>query len=132
MGAGPLKKGAMTPHSRKKGVPAKKIIPKCTDQIFRWYWFNKYQEIPTEYQPKIPTWYTTLLTSGLGLSGLFQKSLRVTQMLPAIKPGAVITQDNCQTRQLRPLNWNSLLCTAVQCYITISTGATYRKGQSIC
>ncbi len=46
-------------------------------------------------------------------------------------PGAVITQDNCWTRLLRPLIWNSLLCTAVQCYITSSTGATYRKGQSI-
>jgi hypothetical protein len=30
MGAGPLKKGAVTPLSRKKGVPAKIIIPKCT------------------------------------------------------------------------------------------------------
>jgi hypothetical protein len=47
MGAGPLKKGAMTPLSRKKGVPAKKKIPKCTDQVFLWYWFGKYQEIPT-------------------------------------------------------------------------------------
>jgi hypothetical protein len=28
MRARPLKKGAMTPLSRKKGVPAKKIIPK--------------------------------------------------------------------------------------------------------
>ncbi len=46
-------------------------------------------------------------------------------------PGAVITPDNCQTRLLRPLIWNSLLCTAVQCYITINTGATCRKGQSI-
>ncbi len=43
-------------------------------------------------------------------------------------PGAVITQDNCQTRLLRHLIWNSLLCTAVQCYITISTDATHRKG----
>jgi hypothetical protein len=41
---------------------------------------------------------------------------------------AVITQDNCQTRVLRPLIWN-LLCTAVQCY-NISTGGTYRQGQS--
>ncbi len=43
-------------------------------------------------------------------------------------PGAVITQDNCRTRLLRPLIWNSLLWTAVQCYITISTGMTCRKG----
>jgi hypothetical protein len=49
MGAWPLKKGAMTPLSRKKGVPAKTIIPKCTDQVFHWYRFGKYQEIPTEY-----------------------------------------------------------------------------------
>jgi hypothetical protein len=34
MGAGPLKKGAVTPLLRKKGVPAKIIIPKCTDQVF--------------------------------------------------------------------------------------------------
>ncbi len=45
--------------------------------------------------------------------------------------GAVMTQDNCQTSSLRPLIWNLLLCTVVQCYITISTGAKYRKGQSI-
>jgi hypothetical protein len=49
MGAGPLKKRAMTPLSRKKGVPTKKIIPKCTDQVFLHYWFGKYQEIPTKY-----------------------------------------------------------------------------------
>jgi hypothetical protein len=42
MGAGPLKKGAMTPLSRKKEVPAKKIIPKCTEQVFLRYWFSKY------------------------------------------------------------------------------------------
>jgi hypothetical protein len=33
MGAGPLKKGAMTPLLRKKGVPAKKIIPKCMTEF---------------------------------------------------------------------------------------------------
>jgi hypothetical protein len=60
MGAGPLKKGAMTPLLRKKGVCAKKIIPKCTDQVFLWYRFGKYQEILTEYQPNIPNRYTTL------------------------------------------------------------------------
>jgi hypothetical protein len=52
MGAGSLKKGAMTPLSRKKGVPAKIIIPECTNQVFLWYRFGKNQEIPTEYQPK--------------------------------------------------------------------------------
>jgi hypothetical protein len=52
MGAGPLKKGAMTPLSWKKGFPAKKIIPKCTDQVFLRYRFGKYREnanqIPTK------------------------------------------------------------------------------------
>jgi hypothetical protein len=61
MGAGPLKKGAMTPLLRKKGVPAKIIILKCTDQVFLRYQFGKYQEIPTKYRPKIPNWYTTLV-----------------------------------------------------------------------
>jgi hypothetical protein len=60
MGAGPLKRGAMTPLSRKKGLTAKKIILKCTDQVFLQYRFGKYQKIPTKYQPKIPNWYTTL------------------------------------------------------------------------
>jgi hypothetical protein len=41
-GTGLLKKGAMTPLSRKQKVPAKKIIPKCTDQVFLRYWFGKY------------------------------------------------------------------------------------------
>ncbi len=65
MGAGPLKKGAMTPHLRKKGVPAKKIIPKCFDQVCLRYRFDKYQEIPTVYQPKIPNWYTTIIVKML-------------------------------------------------------------------
>ncbi len=39
MGAGPLKKGAMTPLSRKKGVPAKKI----------------YQNVPTKFSFDIGT-----------------------------------------------------------------------------
>jgi hypothetical protein len=34
----PLKKGASAPFWGKKGVPAKKMIPKCTDQDFLWYW----------------------------------------------------------------------------------------------
>ncbi len=49
MGAGPLKKGAMTPLLRKKGVPAKILIPKCTDRVFLQFWIGKYQEIPTKY-----------------------------------------------------------------------------------
>ncbi len=61
MGAGPLKKGAMTPLLREKGVPTKIIIPKCTDQVFLQYRFGKYQEIPTKYRPKIPNRYTTLV-----------------------------------------------------------------------
>jgi hypothetical protein len=70
------------------------------------------------------------LTSGLGLSGLL-KVFESYRNASSNQPGAVITQDNCQTRLLRPLIWNSLLCTPVQCYITISTGAAHRKGQSI-
>jgi hypothetical protein len=41
MGPGPLKKEAVTLLSRKKGVPAKIIIPKCTDQVFLRYRFGK-------------------------------------------------------------------------------------------
>jgi hypothetical protein len=37
----------MTPLSRKKGVPTKIIIPKCTDQVFLRYWFGKTKK----YQP---------------------------------------------------------------------------------
>ncbi len=65
MGAWPLKKRAMTPLSRKKGVPAPPKIPKCTDQVFTWDRFGTYQEIPTEYQPKIPNWYITLVNTTL-------------------------------------------------------------------
>ncbi len=54
MGAGPLKRGAVNPLSRKKGVPANIIIPKCTDRVFLRYRFGKNREIPTEYQPKKP------------------------------------------------------------------------------
>ncbi len=42
-----LKKGASAPFLREEGVPTKKMIPKCTDQDFLWYWYGKYQEIPT-------------------------------------------------------------------------------------
>jgi hypothetical protein len=52
MGARPLKKRAIAPLLRKKGVPTKKIS-KCTDQVFLQYQFGKYQEIPTKYLPKI-------------------------------------------------------------------------------
>jgi hypothetical protein len=45
---------------REKGVPAKKMIPKCTDQDFLWYRYGKYQEIPTDTNRKIPIQYTTL------------------------------------------------------------------------
>jgi hypothetical protein len=55
-----LKKGACAPFSREKGVPAKKMIPKCTDRDFLWYWYGKYQEIPTDTDRKIPIIYTTL------------------------------------------------------------------------
>jgi hypothetical protein len=65
MGAGPLKKGAMTPLSRKKGIPTKKIIPKYTDQVFLWHRFGKYQEIPTKYRPKIPNRYNYVFMYGV-------------------------------------------------------------------
>ncbi len=58
MGAGPLKKRAVTPFSRKKGVPTKIIIPKCTDQVFHRYRFGKNQEItnriPTKKNKSVP------------------------------------------------------------------------------
>jgi hypothetical protein len=43
MGAGPQKKGAVTPLLRKKGVPAKIIIPKCTDRVIGSVKTKKYQ-----------------------------------------------------------------------------------------
>jgi hypothetical protein len=56
-GAGCIKKGASAPFFPQKGgqcplfgekgVPAKKMIPKCTDRDFLWYQYGKYQEIPT-------------------------------------------------------------------------------------
>jgi hypothetical protein len=55
-----LKKGAVAPLLRKKGGTAPFFIPKCTDRIFLRYRYGKYQEIPTEYRPKIPNRYTTL------------------------------------------------------------------------
>ncbi len=58
-----LEKGAIAPFLREIGFPAKKIIPKCTDQDFLWYRFGKYQEIPTNTNWKIPIRYTTLLES---------------------------------------------------------------------
>ncbi len=48
-----LKKRASAPFLREKGVPAKKMIPKCTDQDFLWYRYGKYQEIPTDTDQKI-------------------------------------------------------------------------------
>jgi hypothetical protein len=49
-----LKKGASAPFFREKGIPAKKMIPKCTDRDFLRYWYGKYQEIPTNTDRKIP------------------------------------------------------------------------------
>jgi len=56
-----LKKGGIAPILRKKGGTAPFSIPKCTDRIFLRYRHGKYREIPTEYRPKIPNRYTTLL-----------------------------------------------------------------------
>jgi hypothetical protein len=60
-----LKKGASAPFLREKGVPAKKMILKCTDRDFLRYRYGKYQEIPTDTDRKIPIRYTTLINSGL-------------------------------------------------------------------
>ena len=58
-----LKKGAGAPFLREKGVPAKKVIPKCTDQDFLRYRYGKYREIPTDTDRKIPIRYTTLFVT---------------------------------------------------------------------
>jgi hypothetical protein len=63
-----LQKGASAPFLREKGVPAKKMIPKCTDQDFFQYWYGKYKEILTDTNRKIPIRYTTLCF--LNLKGL--------------------------------------------------------------
>jgi hypothetical protein len=55
-----LKKRASAPFLREKGVPAKKMIPKCTDQDFLRYRYGKYREIPTDTDRKMPIRYTTL------------------------------------------------------------------------
>jgi hypothetical protein len=52
-----LKKGASAPFLREKGVPAKKMIPKCTDQDFLPYQYGKYREILTYTDWKIPIRY---------------------------------------------------------------------------
>ncbi len=83
---GPLKKGAMTPLSKRKGALAKKILPKCTDQVFLRYRFGKYQEIPTEYQPKIPNRYTTLVFAQ------FEVRFEVQQIVPQIIPVFFVTE----------------------------------------
>ncbi len=58
-----LKKGALAPFLREKGVPAKKLIPKCTDRDFLRYRYGKYQEIPTDTDRKILIQYTTLVNT---------------------------------------------------------------------
>jgi len=64
-GVGVLKKGAIAPLLRKKGGTAPFLIPKCTDRVFLRYGIRNTGEIPTEYRPKIPNWYTTLVGSGV-------------------------------------------------------------------
>jgi hypothetical protein len=54
-------KGAIAPFLWEKGVPAKKMIPKCTVRDFLRYRYGKYWEIPTNTDRKIPIRYTTLL-----------------------------------------------------------------------
>ena len=51
----------MPPLLRKKGAPANFLsFDENTDQVFLRYGIGNTREIPTEYQPKIPNWYTTL------------------------------------------------------------------------
>jgi hypothetical protein len=50
-----LKKGASAPFLREKGVPTKKMIPKCTNRDLVWYRYGKYREIPTNTNRKIPS-----------------------------------------------------------------------------
>ena len=69
-----LKKGAIAPLLRKKGGTAPFFIPKCTNRVFLRYRYGKYREIPTEYRPKIPNRYTTLIE--YVFTGLFFLGLR--------------------------------------------------------
>ena len=58
-GAELLEKGAIAPLLRKKGGNFPLLIPKCTNQVFRWYWIGKNQEILTDTYRKIPIQCTT-------------------------------------------------------------------------
>ena len=53
-------KGGHCPPFEEKGGTAPFSIPKCTDRVFLRYGIGNTGEIPTEYRPKIPNWYTTL------------------------------------------------------------------------
>ena len=59
------KRGPKPLFSRGKGAPAKFVIPKFTNQVFRWYQLLKYQWNTNQYQPKIPAWYATLVDTHL-------------------------------------------------------------------
>jgi hypothetical protein len=69
---------------REKGVPAKRMIPKCTDRDFLWYQYGKYREIPTDTDRKIPIGYTNLVFSlFLYFSYVAEKlSIHATAFLP--------------------------------------------------
>ncbi len=78
-----LKKGASAPFLREKGVPAKKMIPKCTDQNFlRYRYSSKYQEIPTNTDRKIPIRYTTLVLFVLFAHDLKKVTTQRAPLLP--------------------------------------------------
>ena len=62
-GDGASQKGGHCPPFEEKGGHCPFLIPKCTDRIFLRYRYGKYREIPTEYRPKIPNRYTTLVFS---------------------------------------------------------------------
>jgi hypothetical protein len=69
-----LKKGASAPFLREKGVPAKKMIPKCTDQDFLRYRYGKYREIQTDNTDrKIPIRYNSRHNSQVACISLASK-----------------------------------------------------------
>ncbi len=58
-------------------------VPKGTDQVFLQYRFGKYREIPTEYRPKKPNRYTTLVLWSIFLSeGISQAGHQVGSKFP--------------------------------------------------
>ncbi len=88
-----LKKGARAPFLREKGVPAKKMIPKCTDRDFPRYRYGKYREIPTDTDRKIPMRYNSSNTpiENRGLSVDLRPFSTVLTMKTSKKTGKCVT-----------------------------------------